>query len=102
MKFVSEAATMLLALVDSDIMKTRTERSSGVASTAGVWWRERLKRFCTISAILYTSSAFRLTYRNFFSHVLPKFPQGLTESAMRLALDEGCVRGSDDVIGARR
>jgi len=32
MKDVSEAATMLLALVDSDIMRTRTELSPGVAS----------------------------------------------------------------------
>jgi hypothetical protein len=28
---VSEAATMLLALVDSDLMRTRTELSPGVA-----------------------------------------------------------------------
>jgi hypothetical protein len=31
MKNVSEAATMLLALVDSDLMRTRTELSPGVA-----------------------------------------------------------------------
>jgi hypothetical protein len=44
------------------------------------------------------------TYRNFFSHILLKFPQGLAESAVGLALNEGYVKGSDDVIqvSARR
>ena len=46
--------------------------------------------------------AFTSTYRNFFSRTFLNFLQGLTESATRLALDEGCVRDSGDFISAHR
>jgi len=45
--------------------------------------------------------AFRSTYRDFFNHILLKFAEGLRESATGLILDEGWVKGNDDVISTR-
>jgi hypothetical protein len=57
---------------------------------------------------LYSSSLcsrLKLTYRNFFSEILLKFPQALMKSAMGLALDEGTkddVSEVDDVISTHQ